>query len=174
MPARSAFVPKYCLHKPSGRAYIRIRGKVVYVGQYGTADSKREYGRLVAELAVRSALPLPHADAQITVTELCAAYWDFAQRYYCKNGRSTSQVHIIRQALRTLRELYGHTPATDFGPLALQAVQSQLIERDLARNRGKISLRRWRGNHGRRRVTHRGMHGERTTVGTAVQLPPQS
>jgi integrase len=133
MPARSALVPKYCLHKPSGRAYVRIRGKVVYVGQYGTADSKQEYGRLVAELAVRPTSPLPQAGDKITVIEMCVAYWEFAQRYYCKNGRSTSQVHIIRQALRALRELYGHTPAADFGPLALQAVQSQLIERDLAR-----------------------------------------
>jgi hypothetical protein len=58
MPARSALVPKYCLHKPSGRAYVRIQGKVVYVGRHGSADSKQEYGRLVAELAVNP-LPLP-------------------------------------------------------------------------------------------------------------------
>ena len=27
---RSSLVPKYCLHKPSGRAYVRIHGKVIY------------------------------------------------------------------------------------------------------------------------------------------------
>ena len=54
MPGKSAFVPKYCLHKPSGRAYVRIRGKVIYVGDYGTAESKQEYGRRVAELAASS------------------------------------------------------------------------------------------------------------------------
>ena len=54
MPARSALVPKYCLHKPSGRAYVRIHGKVIYCGGYGTAKSKQEYGRLVAELAASS------------------------------------------------------------------------------------------------------------------------
>ena len=62
MPARKALVPKYCLHKPSGRAYVRIRGKVVYVGQYGTDESKAEYGRLVTEFAVAPA-PLPSAPA---------------------------------------------------------------------------------------------------------------
>ena len=60
MPARKALVPKYCLHKPSGRAYVRIRGKVVYVGQYGTDESKAEYGRLVTEFAV-AAGPAPRA-----------------------------------------------------------------------------------------------------------------
>ena len=133
MPARSAVVPKYCLHKPSGRPYVRIRGKVVYVGEYGTDDSKQEYGRVVAEFAARPALPLQQADDKFTVVELSAAYWDYAQSYYVRNGQSTSQVHIIRQALRAIKELYGQIPAADVGPLALQAVQSQLISRNLAR-----------------------------------------
>ena len=42
MPKRSSHVPQYCLHKPSGREYVRIHGKVVYVGQYGTDESKQE------------------------------------------------------------------------------------------------------------------------------------
>ncbi len=73
-PARSAFVPKYCLHKPSGRAYVRIRGKVVHVGEYSIADSQQTYGRVVAELGARPALPLPEADGKITVVELCGVY----------------------------------------------------------------------------------------------------
>jgi hypothetical protein len=35
VPARKSLVPKYCLHKPSGRAYVRIHGKVTYCGDYG-------------------------------------------------------------------------------------------------------------------------------------------
>jgi hypothetical protein len=58
MPARSALVPKYCLHKPSGRAYVRIHGKVTYCGDYGSAKSKQEYGRLVAELAANFGGPI--------------------------------------------------------------------------------------------------------------------
>jgi hypothetical protein len=73
MPGRSALVPKYCLHKPSGRAYVRIRGKVIYVGVYGAVDSKREYGRLIAELAVNSAASVPTAISDLTVVELAAA-----------------------------------------------------------------------------------------------------
>jgi hypothetical protein len=132
MPARSAFVPKYCLHKPSGRAYVRIQGKVIYTGDYGTAESKHEYGRLVAELAASSGSSAPTAPVPgITVVEIVAGYLDYADGYYRQNGRPTSQVHIVRQAMRPLRELYGHTPAAEFGPLALRTVQSHLIERGL-------------------------------------------
>ena len=48
--------------------------------------------------------------------------------YYVKDGRPTSEQDNIRQALRFLRRLYGHTPARDFGPLALKAVRQSMIE----------------------------------------------
>ena len=53
MPAAKAKAPKYCLHKPSGRAYIRIRGRVRYIGEHGTQESLETYGRLVAEIAAQ-------------------------------------------------------------------------------------------------------------------------
>jgi integrase len=127
MPARSALVPKYCLHKPSGRAYVRIRGKVVYVGEYGSADSKQEYGRLIAELAVTTSIPLPTAGSQITITEVCAAYWTYAEGYYTKGGQPTSTLNGIRRSLHFLRGLYGSTPANEFGPVALKAVRGQML-----------------------------------------------
>ncbi len=134
MLAKSAFVPKYCLHKPSGRAYVRIHGKVIYVGEYGTAESKAEYGRLVAELAASDGCQSPAVPAAtLTIVELCAAYLDYADQYYRQQGRRTSQYHIVRQAIRALNGLYGQTSATDFGPLAIRAIQLQLIDRKLAR-----------------------------------------
>lgn len=134
MPAKSSLVPKYCLHKPSGQAYVRICGKVCYVGHYGTDESKAEYGRLVAELATNPAVTSAMvATSALTVVEVADAYWDFSQGYYRKNGRPTSQIAIIRLAIRHIKSLYGHTPAGDFGPLALQVVKSQLIEKNLAR-----------------------------------------
>ncbi len=40
---------------------------------------------------------------------------------------STSEVTNIRYALRPVKELYGHTLARDFGPLALKAIQQRFI-----------------------------------------------
>lgn len=134
MPARSSFVPKYCLHKPSGRAYVRIRGKVVYVGDYGSDESKQQYGRLVAEF---TANPAPNVTAnateKITVVEVIDAYWLHAQCYYRKDGKPTRQLDAIRLALRPVRRLYGTSPAVSFGPLALRAIQQQLVETGCSR-----------------------------------------
>jgi integrase len=131
MPARSAFIPKYCLHKPSGRAYVRICGKVIYVGDFGTAESKQEYGRLVAELAASSGSALPIAPATgITVVELADAYWQFAQGYYRKKDGTPSgwlrHIHLVLH--KHLAGLYGHTHATDFGPKAFKAIRQTLID----------------------------------------------
>ena len=134
MPIRLALVPKYCLHKPSGRAYVRIRGKVVYVGQYGSADSKQEYGRLIAELAAQPTTALPTArGSDLTVVELCAAYLDFAEGYYRKNGRPTTHLPQLKAAIRVVKELYGAALVAEFGPLALRAVQQKMIGTGAAR-----------------------------------------
>ena len=122
MPARPSFVPKYCRHRPSGRAYVRIHGKVIYVGRYGSDESKQEYGRLIAELAASPPV-LPQFGEKITITELVAAYWDFAEGYYCKNGVPSGWLAHIRLMLRKLRETYGLTAADDFGPLKLKAIR---------------------------------------------------
>jgi hypothetical protein len=42
-------LPKYCLHKATGRAYILIEGKRYYLGKHSTATSRREYDRVIAE-----------------------------------------------------------------------------------------------------------------------------
>lgn len=134
MPARSALVPKYCLHKPSGRAYVRIRGKVIYVGQHGSADSKQEYGRLIAELAASCGTVVPTAPASdLTVVELCAAYLDFAEGYYRKDGRPTTHMPQLKAAIRAINEMYGTTQVASFGPLALRAIQQKMVAANASR-----------------------------------------
>ena len=32
----------YCLHKPSGKAYVNLGGKVHYLGVYGSDESKEK------------------------------------------------------------------------------------------------------------------------------------
>ncbi|MDX1930274.1 MAG: hypothetical protein SFV81_27360 [Pirellulaceae bacterium] len=44
--------PGYCLHKPTGRAYVNLVGKVVYLGLHGTEESKRKYEQVNAEWLV--------------------------------------------------------------------------------------------------------------------------
>ncbi|MFZ1936432.1 MAG: site-specific integrase [Thermoguttaceae bacterium] len=137
MSSTTVSVPKYRHHKGTGQAFVQVKGRRHYLGKWDTQASKERYSRFVAELAASpikaASLPLATPAAPITVVELCAAYLDFAQAYYRKADRLTSQAYIIRQAMRPLRELYGHTRAADFGPLAVQVVKTHLIQRGLAR-----------------------------------------
>jgi len=109
---------------------------VIYVGDYGTAESKQEYGRLVAELAASSGSALPATTATgLTVVELADAYWQFAQGYYRKKDGTPSgwlrHIHLVLH--KHLAGLYGHTPAADFGPKAFKAIRKTLIDAKLTR-----------------------------------------
>jgi hypothetical protein len=48
MPKRNGHVPAYRLHKPSGQARVIIDGKHVYLGEYGSPESREKYARLLA------------------------------------------------------------------------------------------------------------------------------
>src|SRR3990172_864387 len=127
MPKR-VHVPSYCIHKRSGQAYVRVRGQFVYLGIYGSAESKDAYARVLAELvAAPESMPAPSTPAGITVTELIAAYWEYAEGYYQKHGRPTRHLGAIRVAARRLKTLYGDTPAAEFSPKCLKAVRETFI-----------------------------------------------
>ncbi len=130
MPARKSLVPKYCLHKPSGKAYCRIRGKVVYLGDHDSPGSKEKYGKLITELAANPSVPAEKVISSITVVELADAYWQFAQEYYRKpDGTPSGWLDHIRLVLtKHLCALYGRTAASEFGPRSFKAVRQTLIE----------------------------------------------
>ena len=131
-------VPSYRLHKPSGRAVVTLNGRDHYLGRHGTAASKREYSRVIAEWLANnhSLLPTPSRKRGngIKVTEVLAAFWRHAKVYYVKNGKQTSEVNCVKAVIGVVRRLYGHSPVKDFGPLALKAVRQNMIDAGLARN----------------------------------------
>jgi hypothetical protein len=127
MPWPANHVPKYRKHRRSGQAIVTLNGVDHYLGPHGSAASRREYDRLIHEwLAAGRRLAAAEAEAS-TVSVVIANYWRFAQGYYKKNGKPTSEVAAIKNAVRPLKEMYGKTPATEFGPLALKAVRSKYI-----------------------------------------------
>ena len=125
-------VPAYSFHKPSGQAYVRVPDgiggrKVVYLGKHGTEASRLEYRRVLAELPAR-AVPLSTTSANITVNELLLAFIRHAENHYRRpDGSQTPEVGEYKALSRTVRELYGNTPAREFGPLALKTVRQQLV-----------------------------------------------
>jgi hypothetical protein len=49
MPRSSPSVPSYRFHKPSGRARVTLEGRDIWLGPYGTSESRQKYDRVVAE-----------------------------------------------------------------------------------------------------------------------------
>jgi integrase len=143
-------VPSYRLHKPTGQAVVTINGRDRYLGQHGSAASRRAYKRLIAEWAASGGDPATNAD--LTVAEVIQRFRRHAEAYYRgPDGQQTCEVENIRKACRLLRMIYSDTLAKDFGPLALQAVRGALIEKrycrtSINRDIGRIKLMfKWAG-----------------------------
>ena len=43
-------VPTYGLHKPTGQARCYVNGKTVYLGKYGSEESRIRFGEIVGKL----------------------------------------------------------------------------------------------------------------------------
>ena len=133
--SRPLSVPSYPLHRQSGQAVVRLtdglgRRRDVLLGKHGTAESRAEYARVIAEWEANGRRQPQRncAAADLTVNELILAYWRFAEGSYVKNGKPTSQQERVRRSLKPLKQLYGHTAAKDFGPLALKAVREWMVD----------------------------------------------
>ena len=68
-------LPKYCLHKGSGQAYVRIAGDMHYLGKHGSDASRREYDRIMGEFIANGRQAFRHPD-EITVAGLIVRYRD--------------------------------------------------------------------------------------------------
>jgi hypothetical protein len=137
----------YRLHRQSGQAIVTLTNGLgtrrdVLLGPHGTATSRAEYARVLAEWEAngRSVVPpiQPGPAGSVSVAEVLLAYLRYAEGYYRKNDKPTSQVERIKLALKPMRELYGHTAANDFGPKALKAVRERMIT---MAGRGGLSIR---------------------------------
>lgn len=111
-------VPSYLLHRPSGRARVRIGGRDVYLGRHNSPESLEEYRRLLTEHFENPACPDPVIAQGIeepwTVAQLAVKYDEFAKVHYVKDGEPTDERY--RAVIPPLVRLYGSTPVRSFGP----------------------------------------------------------
>src|SRR5687768_1589282 len=139
MPRRPNPVPTYRLHKQSGQAIVTLRlpggrRRDVLLGLYDSPESKAEYERVLTELRAQPGAALPRPD--VTVNEVLLAFWRHAERHYRRaDGTPTKELGEYRSALRPVKQLYGHTPASEFGPRKLVAVRGWMVEAKWCRSR---------------------------------------
>jgi integrase len=130
--------PAYCLHKARKCAVVTIDGKNHYLGPYGSVESHEKYARLIAGWRASTnhgppAYNTAPLDQGLSINALILGYFGHVQTYYVKDGRPTSEQDNIRQALRFVRQLYGSSPALEFGLMALKKVRQAMIDADRSR-----------------------------------------
>ena len=129
-------VPKYSKHKASGQARIRVGGKDIYLGSYGSKESRQEYDRIRAELEVGESAVIGASSGatDLTVAEVVKQFWVHAKKHYRdSDGNLTSEIKWIRSSVEILTKLYAHTSAAKFGPLALKAIREKWIKAGICR-----------------------------------------
>jgi hypothetical protein len=89
----------YLLHRPSGRARVRINGRDVYLGRYNSPESLEEYRRLLAEHFENPACPGP------TVAQDIAEQWTIAR---LEGGQANSSL-IAHEIAHSIEEASSHT-----------------------------------------------------------------
>lgn len=125
-------IPKYCLHKPSGQGYCTLNGKQVYLGPYADPATQIAYNRAIAEWLAAGRRPAVPKD-ELTVTELCAAFIEYAKRCYSENGKLSPHGEVLRSIALKLEALYGTLPAQQFGPVQLKTIRAAWVKEKVTR-----------------------------------------
>lgn len=141
MPRTKSRIPSYLHHRPSGRAYTRVpdgRGglRTIYLGVYDSDDSRRRYAEVIAELATNPTpavdsriLSADHPEQVVTMNEVMLRFMRHAEQHYRRaDGTATNEVEQYRQTFRLVQDLFGRTPAAEFGPKLLKAVRQKMID----------------------------------------------
>lgn len=116
--------PSYLFHKPSGQGYARLNGRTVYLGKYGTDESKARYAEVIAEWLTGQS----SSQFVITLDEIALRYLEFAKGYYRKHGEPTNEAQSIHAVLRLLIAFAGPQRVCDFTPRRFREFRDWLIE----------------------------------------------
>jgi integrase len=126
MPTIKHQPPKYCKVKVKKKLYaaVYLNGKTIYLGRYGSPESKTAYTRLVAEHKADPASYRPQDKESVTVKELVLSFLDHASETLAKPNFTHH-----RLAIKELLNLYGdNTLVNDFTPHDLKLYRKELIK----------------------------------------------
>jgi integrase len=138
-------VPSYRRHKQSGQAVVTLPDGLggrrdVLLGKYKSKQSRQEYARVISEWEANGrCLPQSVSSTDITIAELIVRFWPWAEQHYRHvDGTPTGELKEWKLSLKPLRQLYGHTLAREFGPLALKAVREAMVGQPVTRKANDI------------------------------------
>jgi len=121
-------IPTFRVHKASQQGYVELNGQRIYLGRFDLPESKKKYHQLIAEW-LASGRNLPVEKNEITILEVVARFWTFAESYYrTPDGRPSDSLANFKSTIRELKTLYGDTKASEFGPRALKALREKFVQ----------------------------------------------
>ena len=136
---RKGIPPSYPSKAHNGQARITVRlttgaRHCLYLGTHGSPESRREYQRVLALMEANcGGYPVNDAGraaAGLTINEVAVAFWSYAEkRYRLIDGSSSRELDHYEASLRPLLDLFGDTPASEYGPVKLKALREQLVGR---------------------------------------------
>jgi len=141
MPKLRHRPPKYCKAKVGKKQYaaVYLHGKTIYLGAYGSSESKVAYAKLVADFKTDTSLYVPEDKECVTIKQLMFSFLDHVE------GTITSQSFgHNRSAIREVLKLYGDDMQVgDFKPSCLKFYRNELINsKRLCRNMINDRVRR--------------------------------
>ena len=89
--------PKYRLHKATGQARVRFKGRDIYLGKYRSRKSEERYRQVIADWlknqdrVTRQDSARPSGTTNRVITELILDYLTFAKTIYVKDGKKTAR-----------------------------------------------------------------------------------
>lgn len=150
--ARQARVPSYSLHKPSGQAVVKVRGRSFYLGKHNSPESREAYARIVADILAGRPVQKPQprvAEAKppepgISVAQLAERFQKHTQSYYVKDGKQTSEAAAIRCAMKFFSRDHADLPAAEFSIGDLKVVRQAMVDAGHCRTVVNKNVRRVR------------------------------
>lgn len=165
-------------HKGQARVTVRLadgRRHGIYLGPFGSEESRSEYRRVLAELDANGGY-YPVADngevsEGLTVAEMLVHFWKHAKRYYrLVDGSPSREQEHYKVALRPVLDLYPATLASEFGPLALKAVRQRMLDQRRYRVRFGDGKEMWLPETRFREGDGEAARGQRKHAGTWVPV----
>jgi hypothetical protein len=89
-------VPKYSLHKASGRAYVYLEGKRVYLGKHGSEESHRAYADEISKWQTKQT-------ANVTIKQLTLLDLKRCEKYYGRKDQGASTIRTIGPLRRSVK-----------------------------------------------------------------------
>lgn len=125
----------------SGQARIRIQGRDVYLGPWGSPASKREYARLAQLHAEQPDVPPPPRSGRLTVAGVLSLWLIEVVKLYKPKSREPDE---YRHVARVLDRVAGHLPAADFDTRALSQVQAAMADGSWMNDEERAAWKVWK------------------------------